>query len=622
MCGIAGRFSWRRDAAAVDNLTLSAMAACMRARGPDGEGHWSATEIQVAFVHRRLAIIDLSPRGAQPMSLPQAGLTITYNGEIYNYRELRRELESAGAVFRSDCDTEVLLHLYAQHGSAMLTKLRGMFALAIWDERRQQLLLARDSFGIKPLYYGEQGGTVYFASQVKALLHAPLDTTADNAGRAGFLLWGSVPEPWTLFRGICSLPAGHSLTVSADGIGQPVPFQVVSDLLRAGEDSAAPSKRADALHAIADAVRNTVRAHHVADVPVGVFLSAGLDSAMLALATAGLSEVESNATRTLTLGFDEYAGGEGDETSLAAEIARLAASQHQTTWVHRAEFEAEGPAFFAAMDQPSIDGVNTWFVSRAARAQLLKVALSGLGGDEVFASYPSFRQVPQLARRLRALSAKPWLGRAIRRAAAPWIGRITSPKYAGLAEYGGTLEGTYLLRRALFMPWELPALMGNREAAEGLAALDTLARVRATHAGITSPRLAMSALEMQWYMRHQLLRDADWAGMAHSLEIRVPFVDVEFLRRVAPLFARFPDIDKSEVARAVAPALPASVLARPKTGFVVPVREWITTAGDASTLPGQRGLRGWALRCIRGYPSFEGPQSPSQPQRQSGSGRR
>lgn len=607
MCGIAGQFAWRRDVAAADDRVLAAMATHMGARGPDGEGRWTAPGKRAGFVHRRLAIIDLSPRGAQPMTLAEAGLTITYNGEIYNHVELRRELEAAGAVFRSDCDTEVLLHLYARHGEAMLPKLRGMFALAIWDERNQCLLLARDSFGIKPLYYGEQGGALYFASQVRTLLHAPVDRTPDEAGRAGFLLWGTVPDPWTLFRGIRAVPAGHSLRVDANGVSAATPFLTVGDVLRRGEQSAAPITRADAVALVADAIRDTVRAHHVADVPVGIFLSAGLDSSMIALATAALADgggASPCAARTLTLGFEEFAGRPEDETPLANDVAAVAHSRQHTSWIRRAEFEADGDALFAAMDQPSIDGVNTWFVSRAAHADALKVALSGLGGDEVFASYPSFRQVPRLANRLRLLRGEPALGRVARRITAPWLGRLTSPKYAGVLEYGGSLEGAYLLRRALYMPWELSALMGERAAADGLAQLGTLAQLRATHEGITSTRIAVSALEMQWYMRHQLLRDADWAGMAHSLEIRVPFVDVEFLRRVTPAFARHPDISKMDVARAVAPSLPEAVLRRPKTGFVVPVRDWITRPGAArgrAHPSNTRGLRGWAQLCVDAY---------------------
>jgi len=601
VCGIAGQFAWRADAAGVDARVLAAMAESMRARGPDGEGRWQDSAARAGFVHRRLAIIDLSPRGAQPMALPAADLTITYNGEIYNHRELRRELEAAGAVFASDCDTEVLLHLYARHGVAMLARLRGMFALAIHDGRDGSLLLARDSFGIKPLYYGEHGGSLWFASQVRALLHAPVDRGDDSAGRAGFLLWGSVPEPWTLFRGIRALPAGHSLRVDARGVAMAQPFLTVGEILRAAEVATAPSTREDALAEIAAAVRDTVRAHHIADVPVGVFLSAGLDSSMIALANGRTpaGAVHAHAARTLTLGFTEFAGQPEDETALAERVAELAGSVQQTRWVRRAEFEADASALLVAMDQPSIDGVNTWFVARAARAAGLKVALSGLGGDEVFASYPSFTQVPRLARRLRAVARVPALARLVRRGSAPWIGRLTSPKYAGLLEYGGSLSGAYLLRRALFMPWELPALMGERAAADGLAALDTLGALDATHRGIASSRLAISALESEWYMRNQLLRDADWAGMAQSLEIRVPFVDVELVRRVAPVFARFPDIGKAEVARAVAPQLPVAVLQRPKTGFVVPVRDWI--AGGAAAVSPQRGLRGWGLSCLQQY---------------------
>jgi asparagine synthase (glutamine-hydrolysing) len=244
------------------------------------------------------------------------------------------------------------------------------------------------------------------------------------------------------------------------------------------------------------------------------------------------------------------------------------------------------------MDQPSIDGINTWFVAKMAAQQGLKVALSGIGGDELFGSYPSFLQVPRLRSGVAALAGWPAIGRTLRRGLAPVGALLPSPKYAGLAEYGGTLAGAYLLRRSLFMPWELPALMGRVAAEQGLAELDTLGQLGASIGDIRSDRLAVSALEMNWYMRNQLLRDADWAGMAHSLEIRVPFVDMTLLRQLVEIPSLEPKQEKRAIARTVAPTLPAAVLDRPKTGFAVPIHQWLNPGAPS----GVTYLRDWGLQ--------------------------
>jgi asparagine synthase (glutamine-hydrolysing) len=341
----------------------------------------------------------------------------------------------------------------------------------------------------------------------------------------------------------------------------------------------------DATAVIAAEVRKSVSAHLVSDVPVGVFLSAGLDSTMIAGCAAGTSTL-----RTVTLGFDEYSGTANDEVPLAEDTARSLGARHATVRVRRSDFEGERAKLLAAMDQPSIDGVNTWFVARATAAQGLKVALSGLGGDELFGSYSSFRDVPLLARLLSPIAGLSGLGVAMRVVSAPVLRQFTSPKYAGLLEYGGTVGGAYLLRRGLFMPWELPEVLDPDLAREGWRTLETRAQLRATTSGIGNSRLAVSALELCWYMRHQLLRDADWAGMAHSLEIRVPLADMMLLRGVGPILSGCPDVSKRQVAAAAAPQLPSTLLDRPKTGFSVPVRSWMLGANEKS----ERGLRGWA----------------------------
>ena len=591
MCGIAGILAYGPAAPRVDRDELLRMRDQMQARGPDAASLWLSDDQRLGLAHRRLAIIDLSPGGVQPMHDPESGNWIVFNGEIYNHHALRSELQAQGVHTRSQSDTEVLLKLYALHGPAMLGRLRGMFAIVLWDAARQELFVARDAFGIKPLYLADNGHTLRFASQVKALLAGAVDTRPEPAGHVGFLLWGSVPEPYTMYRGIRAMPAGHWMKFANGRASTPQAFDSLAQRLGALPRADAAGT-AQALEQIAAAVRDSVQAHMVADVPVGVFLSAGLDSTMLAACAARLGEL-----RTLTVGFAEYAGSEFDEAALAGTVAEQLQARHTLHRITAADFASDREQLLRAMDQPSIDGINTWFVAKAAAAQGLKVALSGIGGDELFGSYPSFGQVPRLQRRLRRFSALPAFSRAVRRSLGPVAGLLPSPKYAGLLEYGSSLGGAYLLRRSLFMPWEIAALLGPEMAAEGLRELDTLAQLAASHRGIGSDRLAVSALEMQWFMRNQLLRDADWAGMAHSLEIRVPLVDLQLLSQMVELPALGYTEEKARIAQAVAPELPASILHRPKSGFAVPIRQWLNPQAGGTV----NSHREWARLLYQPY---------------------
>ena len=593
MCGIAGIFAYADRAGPVDAPELLRIREHMRARGPDGAGMWVAPNQRIGLAHRRLAIIDLSDAGAQPMASADGQLVITFNGEIYNYRELRAELEAQGHVFRTGTDTEVLLQLYAAYGEGMLQHLRGMYAFALWDARKQALLLARDPFGIKPLYYADDGRTLRLASQVKALLAGgAINTAPEPAGHAGFYLWGSVPAPFTLYRGIRALPAGHLMWVHGQAATAPKAFCLISDILAEAAADPACGSRDEALEAIGVALRDSIAAHHVADVPVGMFLSAGIDSALI----TALSVAHGERPHTLTLAFAEYVGTANDESPLAEQLAAQFGTRHATVMVRTADFQEQRQDILAAMDQPSIDGINTWFISRAAASQGIKVALSGVGGDELFASYPSFSELPRIRRLARTFSHFPGLGKRLRMLAAPVLSRYTSPKFAGLLEHGGTLGGAYLLRRALYMPWELAEVLGADMARQGWADLQCQAELDATVARIPQDRLAVSALEMSWYMRHQLLVDTDWASMAQSLEVRVPFLDLPLLRAAAPWLAAYPRLTKPTIASAVAPQLPGALVHKPKTGFTVPVRDWLL-GEQAGTQ--QRGMRGWACHLHR-----------------------
>jgi asparagine synthase (glutamine-hydrolysing) len=406
MCAIVGLYAFNPSAPPADRAQLRTIRDHMTARGPDGHGEWFSEDGRVALGHRRLAIIDLSDRAAQPMVSANGQIIITFNGEIYNYRELRQELQAQGHVFRTSSDTEVLLHLYQAKGVAMLQNLRGMYAFALWDATKQALLLARDPFGIKPLYYTPTG-TFRFASQVKALLAGDhIDTAPEPAGHTGFFLWGSVPAPYTLYRGIRALPAGHYMWVSAQGATQPQPFCLISTILAHAAANPARGTQADALDAIGAAVRSSIAAHHVADVPLGMFLSSGIDSALI----TALSSAHGERPHTLTLAFAEYVGSANDESPLAEQLAVQLGTRHATVMVRKQDFAEQRQHILAAMDQPSIDGVNTWFVAQAAASQGIKVALSGLGGDELFASYPSFTDLPRIRNLARPFARWPLAG--------------------------------------------------------------------------------------------------------------------------------------------------------------------------------------------------------------------
>ncbi len=594
MCGINGIFAYHHAASPLDTSELLRTRDHMATRGPDGKGDWVAEDERVGFGHRRLSIVDLSEAGAQPMFSADGNFVVTFNGEIYNYPELRHHLELEGCVFRTRCDTEVLLHLYSIKGAAMVHDLRGMFAFAIWDRVKRGLLLARDPYGIKPLYTANNGWTFRFASQVKALLAGnKISRDHEPAGIVGFHLWGSIPEPFTLYREIRSLPAGCTQWVDAVGPRVPQPYSSVAAVLTEGERL---KVRPDEFHeTVRAAALDSVSAHLLADVEVGVFLSAGVDSgALLGL----MRDAGQRKIRAITLTFEEFNATSEDESPLAAEIARLYEAEHIIRRVNQREFEEDLPAILEAMDQPSIDGVNTWFVAKAAREAGLKVALSGLGGDELLAGYPSFSQIPNWVSRLRILGTVPGLGVMARHLGSAIGLASTTPKRIGLLEYGGNYPGAYLLRRALFLPFELKTQLDPHLLTDGMRRLQPLKRI--VEAGLQpmpkSPVSRVAAMESTCYMRNQLLRDSDWAGMAHSLEIRTPLVDFQLLKSLAPVVPHLTSgLGKRLLAKAPSQPLPASIVDRAKTGFGIPTGRWMELASKTGT-PTSKGdtSRAWA----------------------------
>ena len=586
MCGLTALFSYGRNAPMVDSAELEVITDSMVMRGPDGRGIWLSGDKRVGLGHRRLSIIDLSERASQPMEVggqSQVGSKyyITYNGEIYNFRELREDLKSAGVSFLTDSDTEVIARLYERYGSDMLSLLRGMFAFAIWDENKRELFLARDPYGIKPLYYSDNGQVFRAASQVKALIAGRnIDTSLDPAGHTGFFLFGSVPEPHTFYKNITALPAGHFLRVRSDGKHVFKCYFNIKDKLQIAKETLKPIN-------IQRAIVESLEHHFVSDVPVGMFLSSGIDSASL---VALASEFSGNDLQTITLGFKEYRGTLFDEVPFAESIARRYRATHSTVNIGYDDFDNSVESILAAMDQPTIDGVNTYFVAKAAKEAGLKVAISGLGGDELFGGYNTFKDVPSLVNKVSKIPGHQLIGKVIRTLFSSVAGRVGAPKIAGVIELGGSFGGAYLLRRGLFMPWELPKIIDPDLAREGLSILSPVEKLNESCESIKEPLRKLALLETIFYMRNQLLRDADWAGMSQSVEIRLPLVDSFLFEILAPVLLRSAGASKLGLSMMPSHALPKAIIEREKTGFFVPIEDWLRKRHNSH----DHGLRGWA----------------------------
>lgn len=594
MCGLIAAF----ECASTAHLTTRMGAALKRMfrRGPDGEGIW-ATE-GVALGHRRLAIIDLDSRASQPMHSVCGRYVIVFNGEIYNHASLRADLEGTGSVFRTNSDTEVLLTLFAAKGAAMLPLLRGMFALVIWDKEARSAFAARDPYGIKPLYLAQSANGLVLGSQVKALLATGLiSAEPDPIGQAGFWLLGSVPEPHTWFRRIRSVPAGHCLWVENGKVRATSRWADIGDAWRLAPTSGRLNVQ-DCRERVREALLSSVAAHLVSDVPVGVFLSGGIDSGAL----AGLMvEAGAHSLQGVTLAYEEFAGTPNDEAPVAAKLARHYGICHHVRLITYQEFTKDLPRILDAMDQPSIDGINSWYASKAVAELGLKVVVSGVGGDELFQGYSSFRQLPALVAGWGTLSRAPgtqWLANQI----CGWHARNTgNGRWRYAPKWAATIGGAWWLRRGLFGPQDLPLLMGPDLADQVLEQFSAEEWVGQMSGELPRDfRLALGQIESTTYLRNQLLRDSDWASMDHSVELRTPLVDASLLREVQPLlgaFRQFPG--KRLLAEAPARRLPEEVITRPKTGFAIPIQRWLLQMNRGTT--GRGPSQSWAQEVAREY---------------------
>jgi asparagine synthase (glutamine-hydrolysing) len=591
VCGICGVafLNTGQDA----ESRVRAMAAAMRHRGPDGEGFLIGDPRApgLALAMRRLSIIDLAG-GQQPIWNETLDVAVVFNGELYNYRELRERLARCGHRFTTQSDTEILVHAWEEWGEECLGELRGMFAFAIADFRKQYnaspvLFLARDPLGIKPLYYAQTAEGFAFASEVRALMASGISLgEISQDALTSYLLFGSVSEPVTIFEGVFSVPPGHRVLLYIPDRRRLPRTHPWWDPRRspAAKDPRAPKTFAAAAKALRPMLEDSVRAHLIADVPVGLFLSSGLDSG----AIAALAAREHAGIQSFTLAFP---GTEFDESELTRVVAQRCGTKHSELALRGEEIPARLDEALAAQDQPTMDGINTYFVSWAARQMGLKVALSGLGGDELFAGYSTFADTPRLARLAGVAKFVPagW-----RKASAGILGAAggsgRSPdaarKAAAVWRAPSLLPHAYYFARTLFPPGQLEKLMEPRFRASTVAAdgysleptwLGWLQR-GADEARHMEAAAAVGWMEMRSYMVSTLLRDTDSVSMARSLEVRVPLLDtplVEFVNALPDVARRRDGLQKALLVEALGSLLPVEITGRGKRTFTLPWEQWL-----------------------------------------------
>jgi len=560
MCGITGIARFKNREECVEKVRV--MNLHIAHRGPDADGIW--THDFCVLGHRRLSIIDTSAAGNQPFLSEDKNLVVVFNGEIYNYLELRKELAN-DHTFKTQTDTEVILAAYKKWGIDCVEHFFGMFAFALWDEKQAQLLIARDRLGVKPLYYSETEHGFLFGSELRSILSTGwVDRRINANAAADYLRYQTVHAPNTIIDGVHMLMPGHRMVIDAKGIRTERWWDMTDSRVRL---DGSESKESVCKH-INELLQSSVELRMRADVPFGAFLSGGIDSSIV---VGLMSRISSHPVNTFSITFNEQAY---DESPYSELIAKRFNTKHTAIQLSASHFLNMVPEALQAMDHPSGDGPNTYVVSKATREAGVKMALSGLGGDEVFAGYDVFR-------RMKALETKLWLNSlplAIRKNAGALM-RVVKPSAASekiaaaLAQERIDLAHFYPLTRQVLYDSEVDRLLKQRPIEPNCVELLSQAV-----SGTRLPTLSkVSVLEISTYMQNVLLRDADQMSMAHALEIRVPFLDhrlIEFVLGVSDKH-KYPHTPKELLTESVGDLIPREIIDRPKMGFTFPWAVWM-----------------------------------------------
>ena len=560
MCGISGVYYGGKAKNIKDfEIAVEVMNFSQKDRGPDDKGIFSDKKNGIFLGHRRLSILDLSKAGHQPMKYGK--LSITFNGEIYNFLELKKDLEKKGYKFKTKTDTEMILALYSEYGEKSFSMLRGMFAFGLWDDKNKKLFLVKDRYGIKPLYYFSDTEKLVFASTVKAITGSGLIPVVKNPkAYIGFLLFGSVPLPMTTIKDVFAIPAGNYMVREADGRQKLVQYYDSLEFFH-NKNNISFGKAAENVKQLLD---KSINYHLISDAPLGVFLSGGLDSSVVAALAA---QSRKNPITTLSIIFDEP---EFSEQKYQRLVAQKIKSNHREIKITKQDFFNSFDEIFEAMDQPTIDGVNTFFIAKAAKEAGLKAVLSGLGSDEIFCGYSHFKK----AKVLRKIQNLPRLLKSPLK-----LSDLFGDKYSKLSYFANNdILSFYLGVRGLFASQEVAKILDINlsevkdfidEFSYGVSAAETLHSVD-----------LLSYLELKFYLQNQLLKDTDFMSMYHSIEVRVPFLDhplVEYLSSLPPEIKLGKDINKSLLVEATRDLLPEEIFTRPKMGFTFPFEKWLSS---------------------------------------------
>ena len=551
MCRIAGIISGYLES--FDrNEKVKRMCQALKHGGPDDEGIFNDNEAGLTFGHRRLSIIDLSQNGHQPMADSTQKIWITFNGEIYNYLELKGQLISLGARFVSNTDTEVIISAYIHWGIASFAKLRGIFAFGLYDKEKGLTYLVRDSSGIKPLYYCAETGQLSFASEVKALKAAGLACEKDPDWQIRFLAYGHLPEPYTTLKNVYSLPKGEFLCWNNKKASYDIhSYHVISN--KTGIDDALQAKEA-----IKRTLAFAVSRQLIADAPIGVFLSGGTDSSLLTL----LAEKEKKTQfKTISIYFNEKAY---DESSYQNLVLKQIEGEKFSHLVTQHDFELFLPRIIEDMDLPTTDGINTWCISKFAHDDGLKAVLSGLGADELFGGYPSFNRIRYIetARKYPAFLFK-----------LANYSAIDAYKKIAFLTYNHPIAD-YLFLRGLYSPADISTILDTdiTQVEDVLFANRKLPYIR------NYDEQDAAWFEINLYMQNQLLWDTDIMGMSHGLEVRVPFLDEDFVRLAGDINPKI-RFNKSRPKKLLIDSfmdiLPEPIWNRSKMGFTFPLQDWM-----------------------------------------------
>ena len=556
MCGIAGIISTSSISQCMASK-VEAMQAQLNHRGPDANGFYSAASSQAILAHTRLSIIDLSNNAAQPMSSNNGRFTITYNGEIYNYKELYKHLTTLGYKFTSQSDTEVILNLYSEYGSKCVEHLRGMFSFCIWDEVSKIAFAARDPLGIKPFYYWHNDQSLAFSSELRPLINSGLShQSLDYSGLYSYFKTGSVSEPKTLISDIKQLQAGCYIVWEGGQVKETNYWQI--DFSHRAKIS-----YSEAIKLTRQALNDSIKAHLVSDVPISLFLSGGIDStAILALINANTNL----KVNTYSIAFEE---DEWNEGPIAQRVADHFGSNHTELLLTKNKAQKIYNDYITAIDQPSIDGFNTFCISKLAHEHGEKVVLSGLGGDEVFAGYKSFELLPKMVKASKCLKLIAPAIRGFANLFTPLLSIKLRRTFDFLSEPNSLIAAHQSLR-CVFSKKEASVLTPQFVNSNQGATIEGYKQDKNQQA--ISDKI--SQLELSSYMRNQLLRDSDVMSMHWGLELRVPLVDATLIDTIAVIPAEFRLKKGKQLLIDSVPEIPEWVYNRPKQGFRFPFDLW------------------------------------------------